>query len=351
MTVREQIWVGIDVGKAAHHACGVNKSGAVIFSQRVANDQAPIEALIAQAGAAGDTVVWAVDTTSGTAALLLALLHGRDCTIRYVPGKLVNRMSGAFAGEGKTDAKDAATIAQTARLRVDLPTLVPVEPLIVELQVLTSHRDDLKADWVRGVNRLRALLAGFFPGLEAALDYSNRSPLILLTGFQTPAGLRAAKPAVVRAFLIEHGAPSRVVEAIAAKALTAASEQSVVLPTEAFSAPLVARLAGDLLAVDREIRQLDKHIAARFAQHRHAPRITSVTGFGPLLGAQLLADTDGDPLRVFGTSARLAAYAGLAPVPRDSGRVGSGQWQPAPAEALPPAPAERVPPRRVRLDQ
>jgi transposase len=80
--------------------------------------------------------------------------------------------------------------------------------------------------------------------------------------------------------------------------------------------------------VDREIRQLDKHIAARFARHRHAPRITSVTGFGPLLGAQLLADTDGDPLRVFGTSARLAAYAGLAPVPRDSGRVSGNLRRP-----------------------
>jgi len=213
-------------------------------------------------------------------------------------------------------------------MHIDLSTLVPGEPLIVELQVLTSRRDDLKADWVRGVNRLRALLGGFFPGLEAALDYSNRSPLILLTGFQTPAALRAADAEAIRGFLIEGGAPSRVVEAIVAKALTAASEQTVALPTEAFSAPLVARLAGDLLALDREVRELDKHIAGRFAQHRHALRITSVTGFGSILGAQLLADTDGDPLRVFGTPARLAAYAGLAPVPRDSGRVSGNLRRP-----------------------
>jgi transposase len=42
-------------------------------------------------------------------------------------------------------------------------------------------------------------------------------------------------------------------------------------------------------------------------------------GMGPILGAEFIVATGGD-LAAFGTSARLAAYAGLAPVPRDSGR-------------------------------
>ena len=52
--------------------------------------------------------------------LLLALLARTNQRVLYVPGRLVNRMAGAFAGEGKTDAKDARTIAETARLRGDL---------------------------------------------------------------------------------------------------------------------------------------------------------------------------------------------------------------------------------------
>ena len=39
----------------------------------------------------------------------------------------------------------------------------------------------------------------------------------------------------------------------------------------------------------------------------------------PILGAEFIAATGGD-LAAFGTSARLAAYAGPVPVPRDSGR-------------------------------
>ena len=117
--VRERIWVGIDVGKASHHACAVDETGKVVFSQQTPSGQAAIEALIARAGKAGGEVSWALDMTSGTAGLLLALLWQTGQPVRYVPGRLVNRMAGAFAGEGKTDAKDAKTIAETARLRTD----------------------------------------------------------------------------------------------------------------------------------------------------------------------------------------------------------------------------------------
>jgi transposase len=313
--------VGIDVGKSSHHICAVDEAGQVIFSQAVGNGQEPIEALIAKATAAGVSVRWALDMTSGTAVLLIALLHAHDQPMSYVPGRLVNRMSGAFAGEGKTDAKDAKTIAETARLRSDLAAITRSDKVIVELQVLTSRRDDLKADWMRGVNRLRALLASYFPGLEAALDCSKRAPLILLTGYRTLAELRAAGAETVHAFLRERGAIAKTAAKIAERAAGAAAEQTITLESESVTAPLVARLAGELLDLDRHVGAIDKQITKRFSTHRQAAQIASVTGFGAILGAQLLADTDGDPQRVFGTSARLAAYAGLAPVPRDSGRI------------------------------
>ena len=319
--VRERIWVGIDVGKASHHACAVDETGKVVFSQQTQNGQAAIEALVARAGKAGSEVSWALDMTSGTAGLLLALLWQTGQPVRYVPGRLVNRMAGAFAGEGKTDAKDAKTIAETARLRTDLVTVTAADPIVADLQVLTAQREDLMGDWVRGVNRLRALLASIFPSLERAFDYSSRSPLILLTGFQTPGSLRDTGADGVAAYLTEHGAWPKGIPAMADKALDAAGEQTMALPTEKVTAPLIARLAADLLDLDRRIKDLDKQLTDRFEEHGHAKTITSIPGFGPILGAQFLADTGGDLPRAFGTPGRLAAYAGLAPVPRDSGRV------------------------------
>ncbi|PXY26363.1 transposase [Prauserella flavalba] len=320
MAVRK-MWVGIDVGKGFHHACAVDENGKVVFSRKVANGQAAIEQLIARTAGKATEVVWAVDMTSGAAGLLLTLLWATGAPVLYVPGRLVNRMAGAFPGEGKTDAKDAKTIAETARLRGDLTPVTSPDEVVADLKVLTARREDLMADWVRGVNRLRELLAGIFPGLERAFDYSTRSALILLTGYCTPAAIRDADAPGLTHYLRENGAWPKAIPSMVDKALAAANEQTVALPGEAITAPLITRLAAQLLELDREIKDLDKQITERFGEHPAAGPITSVDGFGPILGAQLLADTGGDLRTAFGNSGRLAAYAGLAPVPRDSGRV------------------------------
>jgi transposase len=320
----KKLWVGIDVGKQFHHACAVDERGKTVFSRKVKNRQGAVEELItrtaAKAGGDGE-VVWALDMTSGAAALLVMVLVATGQPVLAVPGRLVNRMAGAFSGEGKTDAKDARTIAETARLRTDLTPVCVPDQVVGDLQVLTARREDLMADWVRGVNRLRELLASIFPSLEEAFDYSTRSALILLTGFQTPAGVRVGGEAGVAAFLREQRAWAPGIPTMAAKTVAAAGEQDLALPAETVTAPLIARLAAQLLDLDREIKNLDKQLTGTFERHPHAEIITSVDGFGPILGAELLADTGGDLAGAFGTPDRLAAYAGLAPVPRDSGRV------------------------------
>ncbi len=320
MTVRPLIWVGIDVGKATHHACATDGAGKIVFSQKVVNDQAAIEALVARAGKTAIEVRWAIDLTSNAAALLVAVLVATGQQVVYVPGRVVNRMTGSFRGESKTDAKDAHVIAETARMRGDLTAVTATGDLVVELTRLTAHREDLMADWVRGVNRLRDLLTGIFPALERAFDYSTRSALILLTGVQTPAAIRAAGEAGLVAFLLEHGAWRKGVPVMAATALAAADAQTLQLPGETTTATLIAHLAQQLLDLDRQIKETDKLISSRFRTHPRAEIIESLPGFGPILGAEFVVATGGN-LAGFVSAGRLASYAGLVPVPQDSGRV------------------------------
>ncbi|MFF0501972.1 IS110 family transposase [Nocardia aobensis] len=327
MNSRPEIWVGIDVGKAAHHACAVDETGKTLFSQRIDNDQAAIEALIARAGEVADRVWWAIDLTSPMALLLITVLLAADQAVTYVPGRVVNTMTHGFRGEGKTDAKDAKVIAETARMRRDLGQVTMPDELVVGLTQLTSYRTDLMSDWVAGINRLRALLGSIFPALEAAFDFANRTPLILVAGMCTPAEIRSAGIIGVTTYLTDNGAWRPGIGKTAAAAVDAAGRQTLVLPGEADTAMLVKRIARKLLDLDREIKDTDKLITARFRQHPWARIIESLPGMGPGLGAEFLVGTGGD-LANFASSGRLASYAGLVPVPRDSGRVSGNLHRP-----------------------
>ena len=46
------------------------------------------------------------------ALMLVTVLLGAEQSVVYVPGRVVNTMTHAFRGEGKTDAKDARVIAE-----------------------------------------------------------------------------------------------------------------------------------------------------------------------------------------------------------------------------------------------
>ena len=328
VTAADVVWVGIDAGKASHHAAAVDAAGKRLWSVKVANGQRPIEELVARAAGSGAEVRWAVDLVSPAAALLLAILLASGQKVVYVPGRVVHGMAQVFRGEGKTDAKDALVIADTARMRGDLAELNATDELVVELTRLTSCRADVMADWVRGINRLRDLLTSIFPALEASFDYSTRSALILLTGYCTPAAIRQAGPGAVAAYLREHGAWAKGIDVMAATAARAADAQTVALPGEATTAMLVKKLARQLLDLDREIKDTDKLLTSLFRDHPQARIIESLPGMGPILGAQFLVATDGRVLEAFASSGRLASYAGLVPVPKDSGRVAGNYHRP-----------------------
>jgi transposase len=171
------------------------------------------------------------------------------------------------------------------------------------------------------------MLGAIFPALEAAFDYSNRSPLILVSGLCTPAEIRAAGAERISMFLRENGAWPAGIEKMTGTALAAADSQSAVLPGEAGTAALVKHLAHKLLELDREIKDLDKQIATLFREHSSAVIIESMPGMGPGLGAEFLVVTGGD-IATFVTAGRLASFAGLVPVPRDSGKISGNLHRP-----------------------
>lgn len=315
-----QIWAGVDAGKTHHHCVVIDADGHRLLSRRVANDEPDLLALISDVLdiGDGDQATWAIDLADGGAALMIGLLAGHGQRLLYIPGRTVNRAASGYRGEGKTDAKDAAIIADQARMRRDLHPMRADDELVVELRLLTARRTDLVHDRTRTISRLRELLTGIFPGLERALDVTNAGPLVLLTGYQTPAALRRLGRTRLEAWLRHRKV--RGATQLAQAAAEAAERQHTSLPGQALTAQLIQTLAGEVMALNEQIRDVEKLIEGRFRQHEHAEVISSLPGIGTVLGAEFLAATGGD-MDVFGSSDRLASFAGLAPAPRDSGRI------------------------------
>src|SRR6202034_1771810 len=127
---------------------------------------------------------------------------------------------------GKTDPKDAYVIAETARIRRNLPAIGPKTDLVCNLGLLTAHRADLIADRVRMINRLRDLLTSVFPALEREFDYSScKGALVLLTGYACPARLRRIGEGRLASWLRQRRV--RGYAGVAAKAVAVAQSQRI----------------------------------------------------------------------------------------------------------------------------
>jgi hypothetical protein len=126
------------------------------------------------------------------------------------------------------------------------------------------------------------------PGLERAFDYSAaKGPVVMLTEYQTPAGLRRIGVRRLTTRLARRKV--RGADTVAAKAVEAAQSQQAELPGEKRASRLVRYLAHRLLALDERIKDNDREIRETFRADDRTEIIESMPGLGPVLGAEFVA--------------------------------------------------------------
>lgn len=135
--------LGLDVGKSSHWACLIDRDGEVLASAPVRNREAELDALFASAPA-GTLVV--VDQFRNIGSLAVRRARAAGLGVAYLPGLAASRAAGLFAGEAKTDERDAAVIARTALGVPDSLSGVPGRGEALEAaRALSSQRDHV--DW------------------------------------------------------------------------------------------------------------------------------------------------------------------------------------------------------------
>lgn len=257
--------LGLDVGKSSHWARLVDRDGEVLASAPVRNREAELDALFASAPA-GTLVV--VDQFRNIGSLAVRRARAAGLGVAHLPGLAASRAAGLFAGEAKTDERDAAVIARTALGVPDSLSGVP----------------------------------GRGEALEAAVDLSDRRWLELLAGFGGAWGIARSGA----------GGPRAEAAGEAAAAPTAPPLLALVEAENRQVRFLAARISE---ALD-EAGALEAETAALLEGDETYACLLTVPGIGPRTAAQLAVSVD---IGRFPDHDHLASYCGIAPRVRSSG--------------------------------
>lgn len=190
------VFLGVDVGKGAHHAVALDRAGTKLYDKVLPNDEAKMRSVIDKLTAHG-TVLFVVNQPATIGALPVAVAQAAGCQVGYLPGLAIRRIADLHPGEAKTDARDAAIIAEAARsMPHTLRAIQLADEQDAELSMLCGFDDDLANQVTATSNRLRGLLTQIHPALERVLEPRLDHPAVLdlIQTWPTPADLRAAGP-------------------------------------------------------------------------------------------------------------------------------------------------------------
>lgn len=301
--------IGLDVGKFSHWACHVTRQGEVLRSEPVANTEHDLDGLSAQAEA-GTLVV--VDQVRNIGSLAVSRARLAGLPVAYLPGIAAHGAAKLFAGDAKTDERDAAVIAKTA---LGIPdSLLPVPKHGERLEAarsMAAQRSHMAACSTRGKNRLRSILLESCPEFEALADLADPHWLRMMESLGGPWGIVDAGKAAVGA--VTRGANrARIDAAVAAAASTRPSEYRVMAEN-----PQVKVLARRIRESAEEAARLDAEITALLAGDETYACLPTIPGIGPRTESELVTSIDiGD----FPDHDHLASYCGIAPRNRRSGK-------------------------------
>lgn len=311
------VFVGLDVGKEEHHACGLASDGTRVHDAPLPQSEGKIRALYDRLAARGPVLV-VVDQPASIGALAVTIARDAGIDVAYLPGLAMRRIADLHPGNAKTDARDAYVIGEAARsMPHALRRVGGDDEALADLEVIVGFDDDLAGEVTRVSNRIRGLLTQVHPALERAIgpNIQHRAVLALLAKFGGPQGLTGA----TRRQLTTTAKPKapRSYERLVTGIQEALTEQTVTVPGTRAADVVLPQLATTLTGLLDQRAEAAKQIEEMLDAHPLAQVLTSMPGIGVRTGARILLEV-GDGSN-FPTSGHLAAYAGLAPATRRSG--------------------------------
>ena len=181
--------------------------------------------------------------------LAVAVAQDMGITVGYLPGLSMRRIADLTPGSAKTDAKDAAVIAQAARtMPHTLRAVSASDEEAAALSMLTGFDLDLARQVNQSANRVRGLYTQIHPALEAVVGLwlEHDAVLEVIAAWPTPADLKRAGKARIDARLKARGCRRHATWA--GQIVSALEHQTVVVAGTDAAGTVLPHLARQLIA-------------------------------------------------------------------------------------------------------
>ena len=314
-------FTGIDWAAETHAVCVMAAGGKIAAEFTIEHSADGIALLVRRLARYGEADVMPVAVERPDGRLVDLLLEAGHPVVPVSPNAIKTWREGEVLSGAKSDAGDAAVIAEYLRLRAHrLKTAAPYSDETLALRAAARARGDLVEMRVAATNQLSALLDAHWPGAKAVFaDVESPTSLEFLTRYPTPASAAHLGEKRMAAFLVKHGYSGRRPAAELLARLRAAPAGT---GREALSEALrdvVLAAAGVLTALNAAVKSLDRSVAAHLGEHPDGKIFTSLPRSGQINAAQMLAEW-GDCRQAYDGPDSVAALAGVTPVTSQSGK-------------------------------
>ena len=297
------VWVGLDVGKSAHHAHALDHDGNTLYDKPLKQDEKAIRTMLGKLSKHG-RVLLVVDQPNTIGSLPLTVARNMGIAVAYLPGTAMRRT--------------AQLLPETLR------DAGPDDETLAALKLLAGHDEDLAHESTRHVNRLRSLLLQTHPAFERALKgerITRDATLALLERYGGPMGVKRAGIEDVKDWARSNGLRAgRIIDDM----FKAIGEQTVTVPGTLMAETIIPSIARDIKAIKDRRREIGTQVEALLEDHPLLTVLTSMPGIGVRTASNILLGIGGD-IANFKSSAHLAAYAGISPVTGQSGTSIKGE--------------------------
>lgn len=315
------VYVGLDWAAETHAVCVLDHAGKQLAAFTIEHSSEGIALLIRRLAKYGDPADVQVGIERPNGRLVDLLLEAGHPVVPVSPNAIKTWREGEVLSGAKSDAGDAAVIAEYLRLRNHrLRPVQPYSPQTKALRTVVRSRDDLVQMRVAATNQLDAMLDAHWPGAKTIFaDTESSISLAFLRRYPTAAAATHLGEKRLAAFIAKQGYSGRrpAVDLLARLRHAPAGTSDPVLSNAVHDAVLA--FVNVVEALNTAIKDLDKSVVARLGEHPDAKIFTSLPRSGQINAAQVLAEW-GDVKEAYDCPEAVAALAGVTPVTKESGK-------------------------------